>query len=289
MMMRGLAKVFIHGVVIGFLCCVGARAAATTPAVDAPRASDDSATQSFKPDREFVLAVFRNDRTAVGRLLDDDFTWTDAQGRTLTKAQTLENLPALALGDENQVNEKEQANRLIAIHRAERGNVYVLRVWVKRPKGWRALVYQEVSQQKAPPANESSAQDCENPCKTVPFTPKDDDERGVIKAYQQVERAVMAHDSAAWGAVIADDFFAVTSNSDHPLDKKMRMVGLDQQKQGGIAAFPLVSARMFKFGETMIMTSLQQPTQDKPLHVTRVWNKQQGKWLETLSYQTTIQ
>jgi len=288
-MLRGHVRVFILGVVFGFVCGVGARAAATSTAVDAPGALDDSAKQSFNPDREFVLAVFRNDRTAVGRLLDDDFTWTDAQGRTLTKAQTLENLPALALGDENQVSEQEQVNRQIAIHRAERGNLYVLRVWVKRQKGWRALVYQEVSQQKASPPAESGAQGCENPCKTVPFTPKDEDERGVIGAYQQVERAVTAHDSAAWGAVIADDFFAVTSNSDHPLDKKTRMAGLDQQKQGGIAPFPLVSARMFKFGETMIMTSLQRPAQGKPLHVTRVWNKQQGKWLEALSYQTTIE
>jgi Domain of unknown function (DUF4440) len=198
-------------------------------------------------------------------------------------------LPALALGDENQVSEQEQVNRQLAIHRAVRGNQYVLRVWVKRQKGWRALVYQEVNQLKVPPAAESGAQGCENPCKAVPFTPKDEDERGVIEAYQQVERAVTAHDSAAWGAVIADDFFAVTSNSDHPLDKKTRMAGLDQQKQGGIAAFPLVSARMFKFGETMIMTSQQRPAQGKALHVTRVWNKQQGKWLEVLSYQTTIQ
>jgi len=274
---------------MSILCAPGARALTNLSELMVFDTSESSGESSFKQDREFVLAVFRNDRAAVGRILDDDFTWTDAQGRTLTKTQTLENLPALALGDESQATVQEQANRQIVIHRAERGNVYVLRVWAKRSKGWRALVYQEVSLQKAPPSADSGAHDCENPCKTVPFTPSSEEERGVIEAYQQVERAVTAHDSAAWGAVIADDFFAVTSNSDHPLDKKTRMAGLDQQKQGGIAPFPLVSARMFKFGETMIMTSLQQPEHGRALHVTRVWNKRQGKWLEALSYQTTIQ
>jgi hypothetical protein len=276
--------------VCGLLFCASffALPALTNSAV-AMGSSEDSSQSSFKPDRDFVLAIIRNDKAEVGRLLDEDFTWTDSLGRTLTKMQTIENLPNAALGDENQVNVQERTNRQIAIHRSQRGNIFVLRIWVKRSRGWRALVYQEVSQQIASPQVDSGKQDCENPCKTVPFLPKNDEERGVIEAYQQVERAVTAHDSAAWGAVIADDFFAVTSNSDHPLDKKTRMAGLDQQKQSGIAPFPLVSARMLKFGDTMVMTSLQQPEHGKALHVTRVWNKQLGKWLESLSYQTTIQ
>jgi hypothetical protein len=111
----------------------------------------------------------------------------------------------------------------------------------------------------------------------------------VIHAYQAVERAVAAHDSAAWGAHIADEFFAVTSNSDRPIDKATRMAGLDNQKVAGIAPFPLVSARMFEFGGAMVMTSLQQPEHGLPLHVTRVWFKRNGTWLEAYSYQTTIQ
>lgn len=244
---------------------------------------------SFKPDQDFVQAIARNDKAAVGRLLDDDFTWTDAKGRTLDKTQVLENLPVPALGDENQADQRERVNRKIVIHRTERDHIYVLRVWVKHGAGWRALMYQEVSQIAAPSDADSGAADCENPCKTVPFEPKTDDERDVIHAYQQVETAVTAHDSAAWGSHMADGFFAVTSNSDRPVDKKARMAGLDRQKQGGIAPFPLVSARMFQFGDTMVMASLQQPVHGKALHVTRIWIKQQGKWLELFSYQTTIQ
>jgi hypothetical protein len=123
----------------------------------------------------------------------------------------------------------------------------------------------------------------------VPFQPQNEDEREVTAAYQAVERAVTAHDSAAWAAHIADEFFAVTSNSDRPLDKTTRMAGLDNQKVAGIAPFPLVSARMFEFGAAMVMISRQQPQHGLPLHVTRVWFKRNGVWLEAYSYQTTIQ
>jgi len=50
-----------------------------------------------------------------------------------------------------------------------------------------------------------------------------------------------------------------------------------------------VSARMFEFGDAMVMTSRQQPERGLPLHVTRVWFRRNGTWLEAYSYQTTIQ
>src|ERR1700730_9976754 len=272
--------------IVGFVC---ASTSQVLQSADPSVARNRVSGLPFKPDHDLVQAVARRDVGAVGQLLDADFTWTDSQGQTFTRMQVLEKLPEPALGDESQANGQERMNGQILIHRAERGKTYVLRVWVRRPAGWQALVYQEVSQLGVSPQSEPGAQDCENPCKTVPFTPKNEDEHELILAYQDVERAVAAHDSAAWGAHIADEFFAVTSNSDRPLDKPSRMVGLDQQKQAGIAPFPLVSARMFEFGDTMVMTSRQSPAHGKALHVTRVWTKRKGKWLEVLSYQTTIQ
>jgi hypothetical protein len=289
MMKRILESALVVGVVCGLIASAGASGSQARQSKDSIASSNDISKLPFKLDHVFVEAMVRKDAPAAGQLLDADFTWTDSQGQTLTRAQVLRKLPSPALGDESRAIEQEGRNNRIVIHRSERGKIYVLRVWVKRAEGWRALVYQEVTQLGTPPHSDSGAQSCENPCKNVPFKPKTEDEREVIRAYQQVESAVTAHDSAAWGAHIADEFFAVTSNSDHPLDRASRMAGLDQQKQGGIAPFPLVSARMFKFGDTMIMTSRQQPEHDKALHVTRIWMKRNGKWLEVFSYQTTIQ
>jgi hypothetical protein len=288
-----MKRIVTNVVSVGVVCLIVGFVCASTSQVwqpAGPRVAGGGVSRPpFQPDHDLVQAVARRDIGAVGQLLDADFTWTDSRGQTFTRMQILEKLPDPALGDESQAQGQERVNGQIVIHRAARGKTYVLRVWVRRPAGWRALVYQEVSQLGVSPPGEPGAQDCENPCKTVPFNPKNEDEREIILAYQEVERAVAAHDSAAWGAHIADEFFAVTSNSDRPLDKPSRMAGLDQQKQAGIAPFPLVSARMFEFGDTMVMTSRQSPDHGKALHVTRVWIKRKGKWLELLSYQTTIQ
>jgi hypothetical protein len=56
----------------------------------------------------------------------------------------------------------------------------------------------------------------------------------------------------------------------------------------GVAPTPLVSARMSVFGDAVLMRSEHKPDTGKPLHVTRVWVKRGGNWVETLSYQTSV-
>jgi hypothetical protein len=240
-------------------------------------------------------AVFQTAKPSVSRidsLLDPDFTWTDSSGGTRNRSEIVQAVKSgQGLPLEAAIGHVAAAAYIegkVAVLQKNSGKLYVLRIWVKRDSGWRLLVYQAVAS-GAPASNKSEKEECDNPCKTVPFEPQSEDQRQVIQAYQAVERAVTAQDSAAWGAHIADEFFAVTSNSDRPVDKATRMAGLDKQKVGGIAPFPLVSARMFQFGGAMVMTSRQQPKNGLPLHVTRIWFKRNGSWLEAFSYQTTIQ
>jgi hypothetical protein len=273
---------------IGMLCVgVVAAAAAKQSAIDA-----DAQPSLLQADR----AAFGSGtgRAALNeKLLDPNFTWTDSSGKTQNKSEIVQ---ALSLGKglpidagNGSVSETIEAHvhGEIGLIQENVGKVYALGIWVKRRDAWRLLIYQAVSI-GASASSEPGSANCENPCKTVPFQPRNADEREVIGAYQAVERAVTAHDSAAWASHIADEFFAVTSNSDRPLDKATRMAGLDNRKVAGIAPFPLVSARMFAFGETMVMISRQQPEKGLPLHVTRVWFKRNGAWLEAYSYQTTI-
>ena len=256
-------------------------------------------------DEQVLLQV---DREAFGsgassikqndNLLDAYFAWTDSSGNTRNKSDIVRDLKSgkglpmeagSASGDGkiNVGSISAHAYGQLGLVQTNSGNLYVLRIWVKRTAGWQLLIYQAVSI-GAPPSAEPGKGQCENPCNTIPFQPQNEDERDVVRAYQAVERAVTAHNSVAWGIHIAEEFFAVTSNSDRPLDKAARMAGLDNQKVAGIAPFPLVSARMFESGRAMVMTSLQQPEHGLPLHVTRVWFKRKGEWLEGYSYQTTI-
>jgi hypothetical protein len=266
------------------------------------------AIRSAVPD-EHEQGLHQADRAAFGsgtssvtlndNLLDPNFTWTESSGNTRNKSEIMQDLSS-GKGLPREADNESGGGKImtssinaraygqVGLIQENIGKMYVLRIWIKRDASWRLLIYQAVSI-GAPPSAEAATGECENPCNTVPFQPQSEDERGVIHAYQAVERAVTAHDSAAWAAHIADEFFAVTSNSDRPLDKAARMAGLDNQKVAGIAPFPLVSARMFEFGDAMVMTSVQRPERGLPLRVTRVWFKRNGAWLEAYSYQTTIQ
>ena len=280
-------------IAIGVLCAGSLVAVAIRTAI----APDDDETL-LQADR----AAFKSG-TIVDSLdaehFEQNFTWTDSSGNTWNKSELLQNfksgkmLPtegASGSGDGNIIIGSIAAHAYgqLGVVQTNSGKLYVLRIWVKLHAGWKLLIYQSVTI-GAPPSAEAGTGQCENPCNEVPFQPQNEDERDVIHAYQAVERAVTARDSAAWGSHIAEEFFAVTSNSDRPLDKAARMAGLDNQKVAGIAPFPLVSARMFEIGDAMVMTSVQQPEHGLPLHVTRVWFKRSGAWLEAYSYQTTIQ
>ncbi|MBZ5697043.1 MAG: nuclear transport factor 2 family protein [Acidobacteriia bacterium] len=288
-MKRLLASVFAIGI-----ACAGAVAALTAGPVAAP----DDMEAVREADRAFEQAVGIADKkiakAAVGKFLDAEFTWTDAAGKTSARAQVLRSFdagkgPEFATGGES-ARVREYTYGQVAVVQKDAGKVHILRVWVKRPAGWRALVYQEVKSLDAPPTFAPGAgRACENPCKSVPYHPKNETEKAVIASYLGLESAAVAHNASDFGTHVADEFAAASSNSDVLLDKAERMAGLEREKMAGVSPTPLVSARMFDFGDAVVMLSLHQPDRGKPLHITRVWIARDGKWVETLSYQTAIQ
>ncbi len=117
--------------------------------------------------------------------------------------------------------------------------MHALRVWVKRTAGWRMLVYQEVQSLDAPPTvTPSASKECQNPCKSVGYTPKTDAERAVIKGYEELETAAMAQDAANWDAHTGEEFIAASSNSDRLLDKPAhgRVAAVEYGRPGADAA-----------------------------------------------------
>jgi hypothetical protein len=266
---------------------------AGTTALSGPVAAADETQELLQADQAFVQAFNRADKPAAKRLLDTAFTWTDAAGKITTRLLVLQNLgsetgPKLAISGEG-AQPKEYTYGPVGVIQVNDGKMHVLRVWVKRTAGWQALVYQEVKSLDAPLSiTPGAGKVCENPCKSVPYRPKTPGEKDVVASYTALESAAVAHNAADWSAHVADEFAAVSSNSDQQLDKPGRMAGLEKEKMGGVAPTPLVSARMFDFGDAIVMTSRHKPDRGNPLHITRVWIKRDGKWVETLSYQTAI-
>jgi hypothetical protein len=250
---------------------------------------DPAGRAMMEADRAFVQAVTNADRPALEKLFDADFTWTDSNGRTQTKAQVLRELPNRAITNESAAQLKQYSYGELGDVQANLGKAHVLRVWAKRPGGWKVIAYQEVMSLDAPPSFAPGAgKDCENPCRTVAYEPKNDTERQVVVAYSKLETAAMAHNSAVFGTLVADEFVAASSNSNKLYDKRGRMDDFDHAKMAGVAPTPLTSAHMFDFGDAVLMKSEHTPDRGKPLHVTRVWVKRNGGWVETLSYQTSV-
>ena len=99
----------------------------------------------------------------------------------------------------------------------------------------------------------------------------------------------MAHNSRVFATMVGDEFVAASSNSNKLYDKRSRIDDFNHSKMAGVAPTPLISARMFDFGGAILMVSAHRPDRGRPLHVTRLWVKRNGSWVETLSYQTSVQ
>jgi len=252
-------------------------------------AADESSLLQI--DNEFVQAAAKDDKAAVDKLLDSDFTWTDADGKTRTRTDVLKSLPTPALGNETGAQLKPRTYGQVGAVMSSRDKIHLLRIWVKRPAGWRLLVYHEVALgQQAAAAAGPGVSDCQNPCKMVPFKPKTEAEQAIIASWQALETGVTNHDASAWSPHIAEEFVMLGSTNDHPLSKADRIATLNLQKQTGhgSAPAPLVSAQMFDFGDAVVMTCLHQPYSGKPVHVSRLWIKRNGQWIMSISYQTTM-
>ena len=243
-----------------------------------------------KADLAFAQAIANADKSALEKLLDADFTWTDAGGQVKTKAQVLRKLPKTAITTSaKNAESKSYTYGDLGNVQVNLGRSHVLRVWVKQSAGWKVIIYQELmSLESTPSFTPGAGRDCENPCKTIAFTPKNDTERQVVIAYSKLETAAHARSSAAFGPMVGDEFVAASSNSDKLQSKRSRMEDFDRSKDGGVAPTPLLSARMFAFGDAVLMVSEHKPDRGNRLHVTRVWVKRGGSWVETLSYQTAV-
>jgi uncharacterized protein DUF4440 len=244
----------------------------------------------LQSDKALVRAMGSGDRGGADRLFDADFTWITSEGKLQTRAQVLENLPGVANAD---IEAQARVYGRSAIVRANRGRVQVLRIWVKRPSGWRAFLYQEVTLavKSEPPVATAESGDCENPCKTIPFQPETEAEKGAIRSWQGVMAAMADNDAETYARLIADEFTATDTHHDRAFTKIDRIAQINKQRQNGMRSVPpaLISARMFDFGETVMMIAKEQRPNAKAYYNTRMWVRRDGRWQMLFSFNTRIQ
>ena len=238
-------------------------------------------------DRALVAALARGDAQASASLLDDEFNWIDGSGHVLRKDQ-LEQVKPL-LGDESGLAPivHRYGDVVTVVVKGERQ--YLLRVWVKRAAGWRALVYHEVSQDVPVFGHGPGKKEWDNPCFTLPYEPRNEDERACLASWQALEVAVMRHLPDEWVKRVADEFslYAATRQ----LTKAGRVAAIEEQRRTNAdsAPSPLVWNEMIGFPNAIVMRCEHQPFHGKATRVSRVFVKRDGQWLMAVSFQTSRQ
>jgi Domain of unknown function (DUF4440) len=261
------------------------------PCVASSLGQGSDSLAAIPADHALLQAFASADKSALNQLLDPEFTWIDANGKSSARGQVLESLPKLANA---KVEPQLRAYNQVAVLRASRDRLHVLRIWVHRESGWRILLYQEVQQVKkseSPNPARAAADDCENPCKSIPFAPETQSEKEAIASWQAVMRAMANNDAEAYAPLIADEFTATDTHHDRPYSKSDRLAQIKKLKLAGALSRPpeLTGARMFDFGETVMMIAREQRPGAKSYFNTRMWVKRDGRWQMLFSFNTRIE
>jgi hypothetical protein len=288
----GLSRFITIPLVIVFVCG-GLLAALTYRPVSAADDRKDDEKAVLQADHSLLQAVADGDKKEVDKLLDTDFTWIDWDGISSTREQVLQDLTAFAKGIEGNADLKAFRHGRVEAVFGVQPNGRFERVWVKRPAGWRVLVYQQVPDRRpSSPAYAGSgprSAGCENPCKTIPYKPTTEADREVIASFEAMTTAILQGDANAWASHIGDDDFGITPGV--LVTKANRIATIKKQKETNTKPVPppLLSARFFDFGDAVVMTALHQPQNGKPHHFTRIWVKREGVWQLVAGAQTEIQ
>ncbi len=244
----------------------------------------------LRADAAFTEALAKGDKTALASLLDDQFTWTNASGHAFSRADVLAKPPKPNIADAKGVEQKSYGYSDLGDVQVNQGREHSLHVWARRGGAWKLIVYQELTSLAASPTvTPGAGKECDNPCKHLEFTPRTDIERQVADAYMRLETAAHARDPKGFAVWVADEFVAASSNSDRLQTKQSRIQTFESGKDAGVAPTPLLSARMFPFGDAVLMVSEHKPDRGRNLHVTRIWVKRGGQWRAAISFQTAIE
>jgi hypothetical protein len=285
-------KYFLTRVLIVAVVCAGVLASGP---MGRAAAGDDAEQSALQADRSLLSALGKSDKTETGKLLDAEFVWTDADGKSLNKTEVLEDL--LTYTTDNQSDENVQTHfygqveTVLGVHH----NARFLRVWVKRLAGWREFVELDtpISARTAPASVEAAAGqgDCENPCRTVPYKPTTDIDKAILADWQKTKMEEWHPDEVDWPMHIADEFLIINNTT---IRNKQERVAIAQKQQAagvGAPGDPITAMEIHDFGDNAaVMISHHVPHRGgKPYYNVRVWTLRDGRWQLAVSQQSTIQ
>ena len=255
-------------------------------------------------DHALQLALSKKDANAAGALLEPEFTWTDGNGQTRNRAQFLKEVAAgtvKADAPSASMYTRDYGQLAIVTFRggaAGSSESFVARIWTKRGADWRLLLQQDTgvgkpagarAQSQGSASTSAGSAECDNPCRTVPFTAKTAEEGAVVKAYQDVETAVVSHDAATWAYHVADEFVGIGRRFEGTPDTKAGRVGQIGIVSNRVILPKMLWLKVYDYGHAAVMIADHQPIGEPPYHVIRVWVNRDGRWQLFHRQETTIE
>ena len=249
---------------------------------------------AVEADRHWMSALEKNDVPAARALLDADFQWTNSDGVTVDRSTAIANVAALAAALRGDTGVQTYDYGQVAVITSVRQATRLMRVWALRPEGWRvfAVIGTEQATGTTPFAASGGEEsgDCDNPCRTMPFTPRTENEQSIAGIFQQLKMDEWKPNPANWAPYVLDDVYYVTATA--RLSKGDRVARLVQLKDTGapsVPGDPVVSMRIAEFGDAAVMTARHTPYRGgQPYYSVRVWARRDGRWQLANTQQTTI-
>jgi hypothetical protein len=242
-------------------------------------------------DEDLLQAIRNGDKTAVAKFLDEQFEFTNVDGKTFGKAETLTSLSAIATADRGATDVHSlnygELGYLIGVQQ----NLRFMRVWVRRASGWRLFIYLETPIAARTPVAAGGG-DCVNPCQTIPFSPKTKADIEILEAWQKLKNDEWHPNAQDWALHIADEFLLINARAERPKNVRVELIAKQQENHEiGPPGDPVQSMRMFDFGaNSAVMLSVHTPYHGgKPYYNVRVWVLRDGRWQLGMSQQTTEQ
>jgi len=255
----------------------------------------DNEQAAKEADRAFIANLGKGDQKAIGSVLDRRFAWTDTDGKTRNRRETLKDFSALASASQGDTDVQAHFYGRLFTVRGSHDNARFLRVFVKRRHGWKAFMVLEtpVAASGAPASVEQAAGagDCDNPCRTVPYVPKSAMDKDILAAWQKTKMLEWKPDAAQWASFIADEFMIINNTTMRDKEQRVAIAKRQQDAETGAPGDPVVAMRIYDFGtNSAVMISEHTPYRGgKPYTNVRIWVLRDNRWQLALSQQVAIQ
>lgn len=259
-------------------------------------AADDAGQEAVQADHSLLSALGKSDKAAAGKLLDADFVWTDGDGKSMKKAEVLDGLSAYASDNQSEEGVETHSYGMLETVLGSHHGARFLRVWVKRPAGWREFLELDTpisaqGGQRGGIETGVGQGDCENPCRTLPYAPKTTMDKAIVADWQKTKVEEWHPDAVDWPMHIADEFLIINNNGMRNKAERVVIAQKAQAAGAGTPGDPITAMEIYDFGDNAaIMISHHVPHRGgKPYYNVRVWTLRDGRWQLAVSQQSTIQ